>query len=74
MALMIDEEIINRVTQSTSNDVEENEEGEVEEVDQEMQEPKIEDVRRALETLQFCCLFQNSGNEMQKEVADIEKR
>ena len=74
---MTDEEIINRVTQSTSTDAEVDEEeeeaDEVEKVDQEMRQPTKEDVRRALETLQLCSLFQDNGNEIHKKVTEIGK-
>ena len=70
---MTDQEIINRVR---AIDDENDEDDDIEEIDQNEQitEPPIKsEVRRAIETLQRCCLFQDDGEKMRKKVTEIEK-
>ena len=70
---MTDQEIIDRVR---AVDDENDEDDDIEEIDQNerITEPPIKsEVRRAIETLQRCCLFQDDGEKMRKKVTEIEK-
>ena len=71
--LLIDSEIIAQVTQTHLDAAEHDDENEENDVDWEISPPRRDQVHRAIEILQSCCLYQDDREKMQKKVAEIEK-
>ena len=72
--LLTDSEIIARVTQTQLDAAEHDDENEEDDVDREMQPPRKNQVRQAIEILELCCLYQDDRDQkMQKKMIEIEK-
>ena len=72
--LLIDSEIIARVTQTQLDAAEHDDENEEYDLDWEMSPPRRDQVHQPIEILQSCCHYQDDGEQkIQKKVAEIEK-